>query len=56
MKRSLKISFLDEHKNIAVEWNYDRNGELRPSEFSSNSHKKVWWLCPEGHEYEAILY
>ena len=55
MKKTLETSFFDEHKDVALEWNYDRNGLSHPSEFASNSHKKVWWICSKGHEYEARI-
>lgn len=40
---------------IASEWNYNKNGKLLPCEFKSQSNKKVWWKCKEGHEWEAII-
>lgn len=44
------------HPQIAKEWNYNKNGELKPNMFKSGSNKKVWWSCPEcGNEYEATI-
>ena len=40
---------------IAAEWNYEKNGRLLPSSFAWASNKKVWWKCPEGHEYQAKI-
>ena len=40
---------------IASEWNYNKNGKLLPCEFKTQSNKKVWWKCKEGHEWEAII-
>lgn len=40
---------------VAEEWNYDKNGDLQPSDVLPGSHKKVWWKCQEGHEWEAII-
>lgn len=40
---------------VASEWNYDKNGDLKPEEVSTFSHKKVWWICKEGHEWEATI-
>ena len=40
---------------IASEWTYNKNGKLLPCEFKSQSNKKVWWKCKEGHEWEAII-
>lgn len=40
--------------SIAKEWNFKRNS-LLPTEIQSGSNKKVWWICPKGHEYEASV-
>ena len=40
---------------IASEWHPTKNGELKPEEFTYGSKKKVWWLCPKGHDYDAII-
>ena len=41
---------------VAAEWNYEKNGELKPTEISKNYRQKVWWKCSEGHEWEAFVY
>ena len=38
---------------LAKEWNYALNQDLKPEDFTANSRKKVWWKCPQGHEYQA---
>ena len=43
------------HPNIAAEWHPTKNGDLKPSDVSSFSHKKVWWLCAKGHEWQAQI-
>ena len=43
------------YPEIADEWNYDRNGDLKPSEIAKASPKKVWWLCPKGHEWQDTV-
>lgn len=40
---------------IAAEWHPTKNGSLTPSDVSKGAFKKVWWLCPCGHEYEAYI-
>lgn len=40
---------------IAKEWNQEKNRNLKPSQVLPNSHKKVWWICPKGHEWETTL-
>lgn len=37
---------------IAKEWHPTENGELKPSDVSYGSKKRVWWLCPNGHTYD----
>lgn len=44
------------HPEIAAEWDYERNGELEPTDVVAGSSKRVWWRCPEGHEWQAIIY
>ena len=41
--------------SLANEWNYEKNGELKPEEFTVNSNKKVWWKCSKGHEWQATI-
>lgn len=39
------------------EWNYQKNSEhgLTPEKITLGSARKVWWTCPEGHEYEMPI-
>lgn len=43
------------HSDIAAEWNYERNGDLKPTDVSKGSARKVWWRCSEGHEWETMI-
>ncbi len=40
---------------LAKEWNYNKNGKLKPENFTAASNKKVWWKCNKGHEWEAAI-
>lgn len=41
---------------IALEWNYEKNGDLLPTMFSAKSDKRVWWKCRLcGHEWECSI-
>ena len=41
---------------LAAEWHPSKNGELTPYDFTRGSKKlKIWWLCPLGHEYQALI-
>lgn len=46
-------SILFSNPEVAREWNYERNGNLRPEHVAPNSGKKVWWICSKGHEWQA---
>jgi len=41
--------------NLAREWHPTKNGELRPTDLTAGSDKKVWWRCDKGHEWEARI-
>jgi len=40
---------------VSSEWNYGKNYPLTPSDFTYASNSKVWWICTEGHSYEAQI-
>ena len=40
---------------VAAEWHPTKNGDLKPTDVTAGSSKKVWWLCRRGHEWEAII-
>ena len=42
--------------DVAVEWDYEKNGDLDPSSITPASHSKVWWRCALGHSYQAAPY
>ncbi len=48
-------SLLFSNPQVAKEWNYEKNGNLKPEHFAANSNKKVWWKCAKGHEWQAII-
>lgn len=37
------------------EWDYERNGSLLPTMVTIGSDKKVWWICAQGHSYQASI-
>ena len=42
---------------LALEWNYQRNNDLKPSDVTPGSNKKVWWKCSKcNNEWEAIVW
>ena len=40
---------------IAREWHPHKNGGLLPTQVSPCSKRKVWWRCPQGHDYPASV-
>ncbi len=48
-------SLLFSNPEIAKEWNYKKNGNLKPEHFAANSNKKVWWKCNKGHEWQTTI-
>lgn len=41
--------------DLASEWDYEHNGNLKPSDVTFGSMRKVWWKCPNGHHYQAVI-
>jgi hypothetical protein len=41
---------------LAREWHPSRNGNLNPMNVTPGSGKRVWWICENGHEWEATIY
>lgn len=40
---------------LVKEWNYDKNGDLLPTNILSKTNKYVWWKCVRGHEWSASV-
>lgn len=43
------------HPELAQQWNAARNGTLTPRDLVAGSHRKVWWKCAKGHEWQASV-
>lgn len=41
------------YPDLARQWQPTKNGALTPSDVLPGSHRLVWWLCPNGHEWRA---
>lgn len=46
---------MTKNPEIAQEWHPTKNGSLMAKDVSYGSKKKVWWICPKGHEYEQYV-
>lgn len=49
--RSLSVA----KPHLLKEWDYEKNAGLLPSEVTIGSKRKVWWVCPQGHSYQASV-
>lgn len=42
--------------DLVKDWNYEKNGNLKPTMFGINSSDYVWWKCKScGHEWESTI-
>ncbi len=41
---------------VAAQWHPARNGALTPADVTAGSARKVWWQCPLGHSWQAVIY
>ena len=48
-------SLAQTHPDLAAEWNYELNGDLRPDDVTKGASRKVWWTCPKGHTYQSTI-
>jgi hypothetical protein len=44
-----------QRSDIAADWDDKRNRPITSAQVAVNSHRKVHWLCPEGHSYQARI-
>ena len=57
----MKNDLISKFPEIAKEWhpsmNYDadKNIDLKPGNFSYGSKVKIWWQCSKGHEWQASI-
>ena len=40
------------YPDVASEWDYEKNGDLKPTMISAHNMRKIWWRCPKGHSYD----
>ena len=49
-------SLASTHRIISKQWHPKKNGALTPRDVLPASRKRVWWLCPKGHVWDAVVY
>lgn len=48
-------SLISTHPDLAKEWHPYLNGDLTPNDITATYVKRVWWLCPNGHEWQRSV-
>ena len=52
------VSLAEARPDLAKEWNYEKNGDLKPEDVSYGSNKKVWWkldyAVPTDYQVESL--
>ena len=52
----IPYSISDLRPDLVEDWDYEKNGALRPEMFGIHSNETVWWKCQTcGHEWEAVI-
>jgi len=51
----MRNTLIMEDPPFGKEWDYEKNGDLRPEDFASASNKKAWWRCANGHSWQAAF-
>ena len=49
-------NLLINNKKLVNEWNYEKNKDVDINKITLGSNKKVWWICNNGHEWQASIY
>lgn len=56
--RVVLVGFNDlesQNPELVQYWNYEKNQNISPSEITSASHRRVWWKCACGKEFQARI-
>ena len=48
-------NLLEIEPELVKEWHPSANGNLTPRNVKMNYAKKVWWLCRDGHKWQATI-
>ena len=47
--------FATRYPELLLEWDYEKNQDIKPNEVMGGSKRKVWWKCVNGHSFFASL-
>lgn len=51
-----KNSIVQKNPNVAKQWDYQKNGTIKPEYIRASSNQKFWWKCEKGHSWAASVY
>ena len=43
------------HPALLQEWDYDKNIEIDPYQYTAGSEQYAWWKCRKGHSWETMI-
>ena len=55
VEKAKEKQVVSDNANLIDEWNWERNSNDSPMQLTVGSHKKVWWKCHDGHEWQAEI-
>ena len=57
MAEKKEKQYVSDNAQLMAEWDWEKNNELNfnPDELTLGSHKKAWWKCKAGHEWQATI-
>jgi hypothetical protein len=55
LRVSVTNSLAARFPKLAREWHPTKNGDLGPHDVIAGSHRRVWWRCAFGHDWQAEL-
>lgn len=51
----VEFNLLKNNKSLMKEYNYNKNQNFDINKLTLGSDKKIWWICENGHEWEASI-
>lgn len=48
-------SLAEMYPEVSEQWDYDKNFPLTPYDFSHGSKYRAWWICENGHSFDATI-
>ena len=50
-----ETDFATVHPELMGEWDFVKNANKRPQNYTYSSNKKVWWICEKGHSWKTSI-